>query len=432
MILTKDLIQAKVIYYNLTPEQLIKISVDKGEGRIADNGALVCNTGKFTGRSPQDRFIVMDDESRNTVDWGNINMPISNAHYWMIYQRMLHNLQDKELFVRDVIAGADPQFQIPIRVYNTKAFHNLFCYNMFVRPDSSNMEEPEFRIICDPDFIADPDTDGVKNENFAIINLTEKTILIGGTGYTGEMKKGIFSVMNYLLPLKYNALTMHCSVNTSDANDTAVFFGLSGTGKTTLSADSERLLIGDDEHVWSDNRVFNIEGGCYAKTIDLSAEKEPEIFHAIKPGAIVENMLFKPGSKELDFKNDSITQNMRVSYPINHIPSAKSTSIAATPKNIFFLTCDAFGVLPPISKLNTAQAKYHFISGYTAKVSGTEMGITEPQTTFSACFGAPFLPLHPMMYAKLLGEKLENENINVWLVNTGWTGGGYGEGKRIS
>jgi phosphoenolpyruvate carboxykinase (ATP) len=432
MVLTKDLISGKVIYYNLSPKQLTNIALDKGEGILADNGALVCKTGEFTGRSPQDRYIVRDDSTKESVDWGKVNLPIDTYFFWMIYQRMLRNLENKEIFVRDLVAGADPAYQMPIRVYNTKAFHNLFCYNMFVRPEEDQIQEPQFRIICDPDFKADPDTDGVANENFAIINFSEKVILIGGTGYTGEMKKGIFSVMNFLLPSKKNALTMHCSVNTSKNKDTAVFFGLSGTGKTTLSADNERLLIGDDEHVWVGDKVFNIEGGCYAKTIDLSEEKEPEIFNAIREGAIVENMVFKPGTKELDFKNSTITENMRVSYPIHHIPSASKSSVASSPKNIFFLTCDAFGVLPPISKLSTAQAKYHFISGYTAKVSGTEMGITEPQKTFSACFGAPFLPLHPMRYAELLGKKLKDNNINVWLINTGWTGGGYGEGKRIS
>lgn len=432
MILTKDLIQAKVIYYNLSPDQLAKIAVEKGEGVFSDNGALVCNTGKFTGRSPQDRYIVLDNQTRDNVNWGKVNIPIDTYYFWMLYQRMLRNLEEKEVFVRDVIAGADPDFQIPIRVYNTKAYHNLFCYNMFVRPDENNLQEPEWRIICDPDFQADPDSDGVANENFAIINMSEKVIIIGGTGYTGEMKKGIFSVINYVLPLKNKALTMHCSVNTSISEDTAVFFGLSGTGKTTLSADRERLLIGDDEHVWVEDRIFNVEGGCYAKTIALSPEKEPEIYNAIRKGALVENMRFKPGSKELDFNDSTITQNMRVSYPIHHIPSANKSSIAHKPNNIFFLTCDAFGVLPPLAKLNTAQAKYHFISGYTAKVSGTEMGITEPQKTFSACFGAPFLPLHPMKYAQLLGEKLKDPNINVWMVNTGWTGGGPGEGERIS
>ena len=310
----------------------------------------------------------------------------------------------------------------------------MFAYNMFLRPNEDELSnfQADWTILNVPSFMADAVEDGTRQHNFAIINFTDKNILIGGTGYTGEIKKGIFSVLNFILPHEKNVLSMHCSANVGAKGDTAVFFGLSGTGKTTLSADPDRKLIGDDEHGWSDNSVFNFEGGCYAKCIDLTAEKEPDIFAAIKEGAILENIIFKEGTNEVDFKDSTITENTRVSYPIHHIANIANPSMASAPKNIFFLTCDAFGVLPPISKLSTGQAMYHFISGYTAKVAGTEEGITEPSTTFSACFGAPFLPLHPTRYAELLGEKMKNSKVNVWLVNTGWSGGPYGIGSRLS
>ena len=321
-----------------------------------------------------------------------------------------------------------------IRIISEYSWSNLFALNMFLRPTSDEIDdfEAEWTIINAPGFLADATIDGTRQHNFAVLNFSKKTILIGGTGYTGEIKKGIFSALNFILPHQKNVLAMHCSANIGKNGDTAIFFGLSGTGKTTLSADPNRNLIGDDEHGWSNNSVFNFEGGCYAKCIDLTAEKEPDIFAAIKPGALLENITFKAGTNEVDFEDGSITENTRVSYPIHHIRNIVTPSIGGTPKNIFFLTCDAFGVLPPISKLTPGQAMYHFISGYTAKVAGTEAGITEPQTTFSACFGAPFIPLHPTKYAEMLGDKMQEHNVNVWLVNTGWSGGEYGVGSRMS
>jgi phosphoenolpyruvate carboxykinase (ATP) len=318
-------------------------------------------------------------------------------------------------------------------VINENPWSNLFCYNMFIRPEEKDLEnfEPNWHIIQAPSFKADPSVDGTRAENFAVISFTHKTILIGGTGYTGEMKKGIFTMLNFVLPTRANVLSMHCSANMGDAGDTAVFFGLSGTGKTTLSADPNRKLIGDDEHGWTKDSVFNFEGGCYAKCIDLSADKEPEIYNAIRPGALVENVSFIEGTNQIDFSSKKITENTRVSYPLTFISNALEPSIGKTPKNIFFLTCDAYGVLPPISKLTAGQAMYQFISGYTAKVAGTEAGVTEPKSTFSACFGAPFLPLHPAQYAEMLGKKMNEHNVNVWMINTGWSGGAYGVGSRM-
>ncbi|HTL81931.1 MAG TPA: phosphoenolpyruvate carboxykinase (ATP), partial [Bacteroidia bacterium] len=337
-------------------------------------------------------------------------------------------------WVRDSYACADPKYRLNIRVVTEYPWSNLFANNLFLRPAADEITNfnPDWHIICAPGFKADPAIDGTRQHNFAVMNLTKKIILIGGTGYTGEIKKGIFTLLNYILPQQRNVLSMHCSANEGRYGDTAIFFGLSGTGKTTLSADPNRQLIGDDEHGWSDETVFNFEGGCYAKCIDLTKEKEPQIWEAIKPGALLENIEFLPGTKTVDFASTKKTENTRVAYPINHISNSKEISIGGPPKNIFFLTADAFGILPPISKLTPAQAMYHFISGYTAKVAGTEMGITEPQTTFSACFGKAFLPLHPGKYAELLGKKLKaHTDINVWLVNTGWTGGNYGVGSRI-
>jgi phosphoenolpyruvate carboxykinase (ATP) len=338
------------------------------------------------------------------------------------------------MYVRDAYACADEDYKLTLRVVNEYPWSNQFSFNMFRRPGKQEIENfhPEWTILNAPGFKADPKVDGTRQENFAIINFSEKTIIIGGTGYTGEIKKGIFSVLNFILPYEEDVLSMHCSANTNEADETAIFFGLSGTGKTTLSADARRYLIGDDEHGWSENGVFNFEGGCYAKTIDLTEDKEPEIYHAIKHRAILENIGFVEGTRKPDFSDDSITQNTRVSYPIYHIPNADPASMGGHPNNIFFLTCDAFGVLPPISKLSTGQTMYHFISGYTAKVAGTEEGIDEPQLTFSACFGAPFLPLHPTKYAEMLGQRMKEHEVDVWLVNTGWTGGGYGTGHRIS
>ena len=420
--------------WNLSPEKLTQISLSKNYATLANSGAISINTGEFTGRSPKDRFVVKDSTTENAVWWGNVNIPFSPEKYNTLYNKVTEYLKGKDLYVRDVYACADENFRLNIRVINEYPWSNLFAYNMFLRPTQEELNNftPDWSIINVPSFIADAKTDGTRQHNFAIINFTDKNILIGGTGYTGEIKKGIFSVLNFILPHEKNVLSMHCSSNVGANGDTAVFFGLSGTGKTTLSADPNRKLIGDDEHGWSDNSVFNFEGGCYAKCIDLTSEKEPDIFAAIRKGALLENVIFKEGSKDVDFEDSSITENTRVSYPINHIQNIAKPSMASAPQNIFFLTCDAFGVLPPLSKLSIGQAMYHFISGYTAKVAGTEEGITEPSTTFSACFGEPFLPLHPTRYAELLGQKMESSQVNVWLVNTGWSGGPYGVGSRLS
>lgn len=421
------------IFTNLTPTELIEHALSRKEAFLTSTGALMADTGTFTGRAPQDRFIVMDEKTKDSVWWGDVNIPFDETKFDLLLEKMKHHLSTKDLFVRHAHAGADPDYQLNLKVINTLAWHNLFCYNMFLRPSKEELKsfKSDFTIICAPEFQANPEIDGTRNPNFAILNLTKRMILIGGTAYAGEMKKGIFSVLNFILPYEKKVLSMHCSANVGKDGDTAIFFGLSGTGKTTLSADPDRQLIGDDEHGWTENSVFNFEGGCYAKVIDLTREKEPEIYDAIKFGAIVENTRFKPGIREVDYTNKSITENTRTAYPIHFIPNALNPSIAGVPKNIFFLTADAFGIFPPISKLNRSQAMYHFISGYTAKVAGTEMGVTEPKLTFSACFGAAFLPLHPTEYAKLLGEKMDKHEVNVWMINTGWTGGSYGAGSRM-
>jgi phosphoenolpyruvate carboxykinase (ATP) len=421
------------VFSNLAPAELVEHALLRKEGFLASNGALMADTGKFTGRSPKDRYIVLDDQTRDAVWWGDINIPFDEDKFDQLLAKMKQHLSDKDLFVRHAIAGADPNHQLRLKVVNTLAWHNLFCSNMFIRPRKEELKNfvSDFTIICAPEFQADPATDGTRNPNFTILNFSRKMILIGGTAYAGEIKKGVFSVLNFLLPHEKNILSMHCSANVGRDGDTAIFFGLSGTGKTTLSADPDRHLIGDDEHGWTDNSVFNFEGGCYAKVIDLAREKEPEIYDAIRFGSIVENTRFRPGTRDIDFANRSITENTRTAYPIHYIANSIHPSIAETPKNIFFLTADAFGVIPPISRLNKSQAMYHFISGYTAKVAGTEMGVIEPKLTFSACFGAAFLPLHPTEYARLFGEKIVKNEVNVWLINTGWTGGPYGVGSRI-
>jgi phosphoenolpyruvate carboxykinase (ATP) len=421
------------VFWNLSPAELVEDTIISGQGVLTETGAIAVETGEFTGRSPKDRFVVFDEKTENSVWWGDVNIKFSEEKFDALYNRMKAYLSEKDMYVRDAYACADDAHRLNIRVVTEYSWSNMFCYNMFLRPTDAEIEtfNPEWHIVCVPGFKADPAIDGTRQHNFAILNFTKKMILIGGTGYTGEMKKGIFSVLNYLLPHEKNVLSMHCSANIGKDGDTAIFFGLSGTGKTTLSSDPNRQLIGDDEHGWSDNTVFNFEGGCYAKTIDLSREKEPQIFDAIKFGAILENIGFVEGTSTPDYMDGSITENTRVSYPINFIDNTVDPSIGSTPKNIFFLTADAFGVLPPISRLTKEQAMYHFMSGYTAKVAGTEMGITEPTTTFSACFGKAFLPLHPAKYAKLLGEKLEGTDIKVWLINTGWTGGSYGVGSRM-
>lgn len=424
---------SKTVHYQLSPTELTQQSINRGEGVLNNTGALVIKTGKFTGRSPKDKFTVKDEITANEVNWNDFNLPIEEKYFFQLKEKMLKYLSDKEIWVRDCFACADEKYRLSLRVINENPANNLFCYNMFIRPTEAQLENfaPQWHIIQAPGFKADPAIDGTRQDNFAIMSFKHKTILIAGTGYTGEMKKGIFSMLNFVLPVRAGVLSMHCSANMGKDGDTAIFFGLSGTGKTTLSADPNRMLIGDDEHGWTDNGVFNFEGGCYAKTIDLSEEKEPEIFRAIRPGALVENTTFKEGTNIIDFSSKAITENTRVSYPLTFISNALEPSVGNIPKNIFFLTCDAYGILPPISKLTPGQAMYQFISGYTAKVAGTEAGVTEPKATFSACFGAPFLPLHPGKYAEMLGERMKKHNVNIWLVNTGWSGGAYGVGQRM-
>lgn len=421
------------VHYQSPPEELIANTISRNEGELSDTGALVIKTGEFTGRSPKDKFIVKDEITTNTIHWNEFNLSIEEKYFDNILSKLTDYFSEREIWVRDCFACADEKYRIGIRVINENPWSNLFAYNMFLRPKDEELDhfKADWHIIQAPGFKADPKVDGTRQHNFAMVSFKKKMILIGGSGYTGEMKKGIFTILNYILPQEKNVLSMHCSANMGKAGDTAIFFGLSGTGKTTLSADPERDLIGDDEHGWTENSVFNFEGGCYAKTIDLSEEKEPEIFHAIKSGALVENTLFIPGTNKIDFSSKAITENTRVSYPLSYISHALEPSIGNIPKNIFFLTADAYGILPPISKLSPGQAMYQFISGYTAKVAGTEAGIIEPKSTFSACFGAPFMPLHPGKYADMLGKKMKEHNVNVWMINTGWSGGPYGVGHRM-
>ncbi len=424
-----------VLHYQNTVEELVNQTIVLGLGKIADNGALCVNTGKFTGRSPENKFFIKDDVTSEVVDWGGFNHPMEAKYFKPLQDKMLAYLeQQKEVWIRDAFACAEESYQLPLRLYTELPWSALFANNMFIRPTEAKLKdfEPEWQIIHAPNFKANPAIDGTLAENFSIISFTEKTILIGGSAYTGEIKKGIFSVLNFILPHFKDVLSMHCSANLGESGDVALFFGLSGTGKTTLSADPKRKLVGDDEHGWTNHSVFNFEGGCYAKTINLSAENEPDIYGAIKAGALLENVVFFEGTNQVDYTNSSITENTRVSYPIHHIQNIVQPSIAAQPKNIFFLTCDAYGVLPPISKLSAEQAMYQFISGYTAKIAGTEEGVKSPKATFSSCFGAPFMPLHPGDYAKLLGKKIEENQCKVWLINTGWSGGAYGTGKRMS
>ncbi len=426
-------IESDQIYYQLSPSKLHAITLEKGMGKEASSGALAINTGEFTGRSPMDRFIVKDAITEDKVWWGNINIPFETDKFDALYDKVISYLNNKELYVRDCYACADTDYRTNIRVIAEYPWSSLFAYNMFLRPDEKDLKgfTPEWTVINAPGFMADAEVDGTRQHNFAILNFTKKIALIGGTGYTGEIKKGIFSALNFILPVEKNTMPMHCSANVGEDGDTAIFFGLSGTGKTTLSADPNRKLIGDDEHGWTaENTVFNFEGGCYAKVINLSEENEPDIFRAIKKGALLENVVLN-SKGEVDFSDISITQNTRVSYPIYHIDNIQEPSIGKNPKNIFFLTADAFGVLPPISKLTPSQAAYHFMSGYTAKVAGTEAGVVEPIPSFSACFGAPFMPLHPAKYAEMLSKKMQESGVNVWLVNTGWTGGPYGVGTRM-
>ncbi len=420
------------VHFQLSPDELREHIILNGEGIVTDTGALMCDTGHFTGRSPKDKFIVKDRSTKDIVAWGSINQPFDSQQFERLHQKMMDFVADSTLYVRCVKACASEAHGINILVINTLAWHNLFCNHLFIRPEIAEIQnfKPDWTILNIPEFEADPATDGTRQGNFTIIDFMSKTILIGGTAYAGEMKKGIFSVLNYTLP-QTDVLSMHCSANIGKSGDTALFFGLSGTGKTTLSADPNRNLIGDDEHGWDDKGIFNFEGGCYAKVIDLSEDKEPEIFGAIRHNSILENTRFVPGTKTVDYTNTSVTENTRTAYPLDYIANAASPSVGGVPANVFFLTCDAFGVLPPISKLSSEQAMQYFLMGYTAKVAGTEMGITEPQVTFSACFGAAFLPLVPSHYAKLLGKKIKENNVTVWLINTGWTGGQFGIGSRI-
>lgn len=423
------------IHLQLSAGELIKRAL-LAEGKLNDTGALCINTGTFTGRSPLDKFTVEDELSIPLTDWkSDFNIPIKTHHFEALKEDLLAFINNQyEIFQRLCYAGAHPDYSLKINVITQSASANLFAYNMFLRPEDVSTENVigEWTVIQAPDFEADPAKHGTRSKNFSVISFKEKMILIGGTGYTGEIKKGIFTVLNFLMPANYGVLSMHCSANIGTDGDTALFFGLSGTGKTTLSTDPQRWLIGDDEHGWSKDAVFNFEGGCYAKTIGLNAEHEPEIFAALRHGALVENVVFKANSNEIDFNDNIITENTRVSYPITFIDRIARPSVGGIPRNIFFLTCDATGVLPPISKLSIEQAEYYFLSGYTSKVAGTETGIKSPKPTFSTCFGAPFLPLNPNVYAEMLGTKLREHEIKVWLVNTGWCGLPFHQGKRIS
>lgn len=423
-----------IVKYQLTPEKLSELTVEQGLGKLSSYGAVAVNTGKFTGRSPKDRFIVEDAITKDEVWWGDINIPFSPEKFDALYDKVIAYLDKLDVvYARDCYACAEKSHRKSIRTITELPWSSLFAHNMFLRPTQEELKnfEPEWTVINAPGFYANPEVDGTRQENFAILNFSKKIALIGGTGYTGEIKKGIFSALNFILPVFENTLPMHCSANVGDNGETAIFFGLSGTGKTTLSADPNRKLIGDDEHGWTaDNKIFNFEGGCYAKVINLSKEGEPDIYNAIRPNALLENVIMDEQGN-VDFSATDITPNTRVSYPITHINNIQEPSVAGNPKNIFFLTADAFGVLPPISKLTPGQAAYHFISGYTAKVAGTEAGVNEPEPNFSACFGAPFLPLHPTRYADMLSEKMLEAGVNVWLVNTGWTGGPYGVGSRM-
>jgi phosphoenolpyruvate carboxykinase (ATP) len=422
-------------HWNLPSEKLASIAIQLNQATLTSSGAIAIDTGEFTGRSPKDKFTVKDEITADSVWWSTFNIPFEPSNFDKLYDKVIQYLNGKEIYVRDAYACADDRYRMNIRVINEYPWSNIFVYNMFLRPTENELKNfsAEWLILNAPGFHADPKEDGTRQHNFSIINFKRKIILIGGSGYTGEIKKGVFTALNFILPHQKNVFPMHCSANTGADGDTAIFFGLSGTGKTTLSTDPNRALVGDDEHGWTDdNVIFNFEGGCYAKTIDLSEEKEPDIYKAIKQGALLENISYKNSTHEVDYSNCSRTENTRVSYPIHHIENIAKPSIGKNPKNIFFLTCDAYGVLPPIARLTPGQAAFHFISGYTAKVAGTEAGVTEPTMTFSACFGAPFLPLHPAKYAEMLSKKMREANVNVWLVNTGWSGGAYGTGKRMS
>ena len=417
---------------NLTQDEWKNEELNREEGRLSSNGTVIVNTGIYTGRSPNDRFIVKNEETEKLIDWGDVNLPLSEESFDILEKAVKKEMNQKDLFVFDGYAGADERYRLPLRVVTMMAWQGHFSHNMFIRPTKTELDgfEPEFTILNASSTNIDNWKDlGLNSKVFIALNLNKKMAIIGGTEYGGEIKKSIFSALNFYLPLK-GVMPMHCSANIGENEDSALFFGLSGTGKTTLSTDPNRRLIGDDEHGWSDNGIFNFEGGCYAKTIKLDPSKEPDIFNAIKPGALLENVVTDDNGV-VDFDDGTITENTRVSYPIDHIENIEPTEKGGHPKNVIFLTCDAFGVLPPISKLTPEMAMYHFLSGYTAKVAGTERGITEPVATFSTCFGAPFMPQYPTVYAELLGKKLKKHNAQAWLVNTGWSGGAYGTGERI-
>ena len=423
------------IYWNLSTPALYEEAIRRHEGKISHLGPLVMQTGRYTGRLPQDKFFVKEPSSVGKISWGKVNQPFEAEKFEAIKRRMLAYFQGKDIFIEDCYAGADERFRIPIRVITEGAVYALFARNMFIRELNETKlvcHLPEFTVLHAPNFHAEPEIDGTHSNAFILVDFGKKLILIGGTGYTGEIKKSIFTVMNYLLPQK-GIMTMHSSANYGkDENDVAVFFGLSGTGKTTLSASPDRTLIGDDEHGWSEEGIFNFEGGCYAKVINLSPQGEPEIYETTRRfGTLLENVVMDTQTRHIDLNDASLTENTRASYPVSHIPNMTLTGKGGHPKNIIMLTCDAFGVLPPISKLTEEQAMYHFLCGYTAKVAGTEAGIKEPQATFSTCFGAPFMALPPATYAKLLGEKIRRHKVDVWLVNTGWSKGPYGTGERI-
>ena len=426
-------LRPKTVWPNLQHMELYEHALRRGEGLLTDRGALVVLTTPHTGRSPKDKFVVDEPESSGRI-WWDRNDRVSVEHFADVFDLVRAHLDGQpELFVQDLFAGADPTYRQPVRFITPNAWHALFVRNMFIRPGVGDLVgfEPGFTVYHAPECQADPTRHGTRSGSFIVLNFAERVVLIGGTRYAGEMKKSIFTVLNYLLPLQ-GVLPMHCSANIGAAGDTAVFFGLSGTGKTTLSADPQRRLIGDDEHGWSDDGIFNFEGGCYAKVIRLSAEGEPEIYGATQRfGTVLENTVLDPRSRMIDFDSERITENTRASYPIDFIPNHEATGLGGHPRNVVFLTADAFGVMPPIARLGSAQAMYHFLSGYTAKVAGTERGVTEPSATFSACFGAPFLPLHPGVYARMLGERIDRHGARVWLVNTGWTGGPHGVGHRM-
>ena len=427
------IIAPKAVYRNLTPARLVEAALRRGEGTLSETGALVVTTGKYTGRSPNDRFVVDVPCVHDEIAWGKVNVPIEKEKADRIYNRLVSYLQGREIFIFDGYAGADPEYSLPVRVVNELASQNLFIHQLLVRPTEEQLSSfvPGFTVIAAPGFKCIPEVDGVNSEAAIIIDFEEKRVIICGSQYAGEIKKSIFSVMNYLMPHR-DVLPMHCSANIGKDGDSALFFGLSGTGKTTLSADPERMLIGDDEHGWSSKGVFNFEGGCYAKCINLSQENEPQIWNAIKFGSLVENVIMDEETRVLDFNDGSLTENTRVGYPVSYIPNCVKAGVGGQPKTVVFLTADAFGVIPPISKLDKDAAMYHFVSGYTSKLAGTERGITEPVTTFSTLFGAPFMPLSPSVYAEMLGKRIDEYDANVYLVNTGWCGHKAGDGKRMS